>query len=380
MHDRGEHYQLAPARQNAVVAEALDTEYADPAATCRNRSTCTTLRRLDTTQQLACCGDWEYDVTTGAVIWSQAIFRLLRREPSSGHLTFEEFLHCYPEADAARLLQAMELVRTGHEQLQLELWPRFGTGFPLRHRCTLMPQFNQQGHVECINGFLQELDPPRGTPLESRDRDRIRECSTNPPTADSLQFRISVPEGTYEYISPTVFQLTGYPPRDWYQQPLLIRELLFPGWRARFQRAFARFIAGETRHTYTFPILHRTGEIRWLRLQVRAFRDRSEAMVAVEGNVTDITALKREETQRKQLIRQLRKALADIKHLGGLIPICSHCKKVRDDRGLWQQLEQFLAKHGELLFSHGICPDCLVQHYPHYVGPTAPDQPSSIRS
>ena len=68
----------------------------------------------------------------------------------------------------------------------------------------------------------------------------------------------------------------------------------------------------------------------------------------------------------RQVIAQieLREALANVKLLGGLIPICGHCKKIRDDTGYWNQLETYIAERSEAQFSHGVCPDCLKVHYP----------------
>jgi transcriptional regulator with GAF, ATPase, and Fis domain len=58
-------------------------------------------------------------------------------------------------------------------------------------------------------------------------------------------------------------------------------------------------------------------------------------------------------------LTQLEKALAEVKHLRGIIPICSYCKKIRDDQGYWNQVEQYVSEHSEAKFSHGICPACL---------------------
>jgi hypothetical protein len=57
-------------------------------------------------------------------------------------------------------------------------------------------------------------------------------------------------------------------------------------------------------------------------------------------------------------VAELKKALADVSQLSGLLPICAYCKKIRDDNGYWNQLEAYLQKHTEAQFSHGICPDC----------------------
>ena len=79
-------------------------------------------------------------------------------------------------------------------------------------------------------------------------------------------------------------------------------------------------------------------------------------------------ALEREIAVRFQAEQQAaamaQRALADLRTLRGIIPICSHCRKVRSEVGDWQQLEQYVAEHSEADFSHGVCPNCLRQHYP----------------
>jgi sigma-B regulation protein RsbU (phosphoserine phosphatase) len=57
-------------------------------------------------------------------------------------------------------------------------------------------------------------------------------------------------------------------------------------------------------------------------------------------------------------ITQLQDAIANVKQLQGILPICSHCKKVRDDQNYWQQVESYISTHTDAEFSHGICPDC----------------------
>jgi ligand-binding sensor domain-containing protein len=68
----------------------------------------------------------------------------------------------------------------------------------------------------------------------------------------------------------------------------------------------------------------------------------------------------------KELNIRIQEALAKIKILGGLIPICANCKKIRDDKGYWDQLEGYIQTHSEAQFTHGICPDCVAKLYPGY--------------
>lgn len=86
--------------------------------------------------------------------------------------------------------------------------------------------------------------------------------------------------------------------------------------------------------------------------------------------VTAILGLQRKiaEEKREKAIREREKALDDIKILHGLIPICSSCKKIRDDKGYWSQLEVYIKNHSEADFSHGICPECAKKLYPELYG------------
>ena len=95
-------------------------------------------------------------------------------------------------------------------------------------------------------------------------------------------------------------------------------------------------------------------------------RDESGAVVGVVGVIYDITDLKRAEAERERLIVELREALAKIKTLTGLLPICASCKKIRDDNGYWNQIESYIQKHSEAEFSHGICPNCAKTLYPEF--------------
>jgi len=70
------------------------------------------------------------------------------------------------------------------------------------------------------------------------------------------------------------------------------------------------------------------------------------------------------ERQKEELIDQLQTALAEVKTLRGFLPICARCKKIRDDRGYWLQIEQYVQERSEAVFSHGICPDCSRKLYP----------------
>jgi len=80
----------------------------------------------------------------------------------------------------------------------------------------------------------------------------------------------------------------------------------------------------------------------------------------------NITERKRAEIEREKIVQELRQALAEVKTLRGIVPICANCKKIRDDRGFWEQVESYVTKHTEAEFSHSICPECMKKLYPEF--------------
>ncbi|MBI3195509.1 MAG: PAS domain S-box protein [Ignavibacteriae bacterium] len=90
----------------------------------------------------------------------------------------------------------------------------------------------------------------------------------------------------------------------------------------------------------------------------------------------DITERKQMEAEREQLVKQLRDAIANIKTLGGLLPICAGCKNIRDDKGYWQRVESYLMEHTDATFTHGMCPTCAKKYFPEYRSPNSDNSKS----
>ena len=111
---------------------------------------------------------------------------------------------------------------------------------------------------------------------------------------------------------------------------------------------------------------------RWIDLDLLAvpLRDDHGALAGwlsvardISEQVTANAALRAALVENGQLIAELREALHQVKTLSGCLPICSYCKKVRDDRGYWEQIERYISSHTDALFSHGLCPECAKAHY-----------------
>ncbi len=83
------------------------------------------------------------------------------------------------------------------------------------------------------------------------------------------------------------------------------------------------------------------------------------------ASIRDITERKKIELEREGLIQQLQKTLEEVNVLRGILPICASCKKIRDDKGYWNQIEAYIRDHSDTRFTHSICPDCAQKLYPN---------------
>jgi len=101
-------------------------------------------------------------------------------------------------------------------------------------------------------------------------------------------------------------------------------------------------------------------------LNVSAVRDEKGNILRSRSVWRDITKRKAVEAEREELIENLQEALKEIKTLKGILPICSFCKKVRDDKGRWEHLEVYVHKYSDANISHGVCPECAKEHYPGF--------------
>jgi PAS domain S-box-containing protein len=94
-------------------------------------------------------------------------------------------------------------------------------------------------------------------------------------------------------------------------------------------------------------------------------KDRTSALAEANEHLRqEIADRRKAEDENQKLIVDLKKALKEVKKLSGLLPICASCKRIRDDKGYWNQLEDYIQKHSEAEFSHGVCPDCTKKLYP----------------
>lgn len=95
-------------------------------------------------------------------------------------------------------------------------------------------------------------------------------------------------------------------------------------------------------------------------------REVTEVRLELSLAQQEIERRKQVEREKEGLIQALQKALSEVKTLRGILPTCAHCKKIRDQGGKWHELEEYIEDNSHAMFSHGICPDCVEEHFPQY--------------
>lgn len=185
-------------------------------------------------------------------------------------------------------------------------------------------------------------------------------------------------QGCITFISDAVIRY-GYMPRDLLSRNIL--ELVHPDDRAKAARRInerrmvkrnsddleIRFLVGRNG-----PIALESEPIVLISAQglYRTELPNARIFIGTQGIARDITERKRAAEEREKLVNELQNALTQVKTLTGLIPICASCKKIRDDKGYWNQIETYLRNHSDAQFSHGICPECARKLYGDFLKET----------
>jgi PAS domain S-box-containing protein len=171
--------------------------------------------------------------------------------------------------------------------------------------------------------------------------------------------------GKITEFNPAAEKTFGYT-RDSVLGKELAETIIPPALRERHRKGLERYL-----DTAEGPVLFKRIELTAMRADGTEFPvELSISPIPQQGQplftayLRDITERKQSEREREVLISELQDALAKVKTLSGLLPICAWCKKIRDDRGYWSQIEVYIEQHSDAAFTHGVCPDCARSMYP----------------
>jgi len=159
--------------------------------------------------------------------------------------------------------------------------------------------------------------------------------------------------GYFKRINPAWERTLGYTRKELMSRPFI--DFVHPDDRERTLKQNADVRAGGKALSFENRYVHKDGSFRWFHWN--AASDSNEK--TIYSMARDITAAKQAAEEREQLLLKLQAALAEVKSLREILPICSYCRKIRDDENYWHTVENYISEHTGSRFSHGICPSCL---------------------
>jgi PAS domain S-box-containing protein len=182
----------------------------------------------------------------------------------------------------------------------------------------------------------------------------------------------ATPKGQIIDANPALVDMLHYPS----QAALLAMNLADLYVNAKDYDNWVRLMQSEGLvHKSEAPFRTFEGAICWVENSARAVCELAHAEPVYEGTLEDFNVRKNADEERERLILELQNALATVKALSGLLPICASCKKIRDDRGYWNQIEEFIESHSDAEFTHSFCPDCMRRLYPEIFEEGATPEP-----
>jgi len=188
-------------------------------------------------------------------------------------------------------VQGTLLLEQGYTDLyEKEYTRKDGTVFPIEVQAYTLEKGTDLESTR-IGAFVRDISKRKNAEMALQDsEERFRRLTEN---AQDMIYRMSLPEGRYEYISPASTEMFGHTPEEFLNSPLLIQKVIHPDWQEYFNEQWQALLAGKMPPFYEYKIIHgRTGEDRWLHQRNVLIRDDEGQLIAIEGIVTDVTERK----------------------------------------------------------------------------------------
>ena len=159
--------------------------------------------------------------------------------------------------------------------------------------------------------------------------------------------------GYFKRVNPAWERTLGFTREELMSRPFI--EFVHPDDRERTLKQNAHVKGGGQALAFENRYLCKDGSFRWFHWNAAP----DSAARVIYSVARDITASKQAAEEREQLVRELQTALAEVRTLRAILPICAYCRKIRDDENYWHTVENYISQHTATRFSHGICPSCL---------------------
>ncbi len=200
--------------------------------------------------------------------------------------------HLPPHIYDTRIARIREVFRTGESvHFQDEWGGRLFDHF-------FCPVFDENKEVSAVAIFTRDITEQKNAERALRKSEKkFRLLAEN---AQDMIFRMSIPYGVYEYVSPASTRLLGYSPEEMYDRPKYIQKIIHPDFAEYFEMEWHNLLKGDMSPAYDYKIIHKSGEIRWLYQRNVLITDDTGNPVAIEGIVSDVTVNREYEEKLKE--------------------------------------------------------------------------------
>ena len=304
---------------------------------------------------------YEWDIKE-RIDWFGKIDELLGYSPSEFPRTFEAWANSVHPEDRDRVVAAVKNHLEKNEPYNIEYRVRKKDGtynyWWVRGNAVRDEKGNPYRWVGAITDVTER----------KRAEEALRESEEQYRTVlDNIEygyFEVDI-AGNFTFFNDSLCRILGYSRDE--TMGMNNRQYMDKENTQKVYQAFNRaYTTGEPYRSFDWEIVRKDSTKRFVESSVSLLRDLKGERIGFRGIVRDITERKLAEAEREKLIHEIQDALAQIKKLSGLLPICASCKKIRDDKGYWGQIESYISDHSEAEFSHGICPDCMKKLYPDF--------------
>jgi PAS domain S-box-containing protein len=315
---------------------------------------------LSESQRLGHVGSWLYDAT-GRTAWSDEMYRLFGVSRDAAPPTAESFVGLVHPDDRPAMQSWMAACAAGEQPRELEFRVNMPDGTTRLLLGCGEAVHDVEHRLVRMAGTARDVTERKQAEAALRDSDEHYRAVTR-----SASDAIVTADGAGNIVdwNLSAERMFGRTEADVRAQPLT--SLMPPRYRGLHRDGFERVQAGGEPH-----VIGRTVQLEGLRKDGSEFpielslaessANRGRFFTAI---IRDITTRRQAEADRERLIAELQEALANVKSLSGLLPICAGCKKIRDDRGYWNQVDAYISQHTDARFTHGLCPECIAKLYP----------------
>jgi PAS domain-containing protein len=313
------------------------------------------ISELQYAQKTAHLGDWVWNIAADNFVGSQESYKIFDL-PFGTPVSFAQLLDMVHPEDREMVKAAMDEALHGTlYKVEFRIITRKRS---LKYIQAISELESRSGKTTAVIGTIQDITEKKE--LENEQKRLISELQYAQQTAHlgDWVWDIAADNFSGSQESYNIFDLPLGTPVSFAK----VLDMVHPEDRDMVKAAMDEAMHGAL-YKVEFRIITRKGILK--HIQAISELERNKKGAYVIGTIQDITERKELENEQKRLITELQNALGKIKTLSGLLPICANCKRIRDERGNWSNIEKYIEKHSEAEFTHSLCPECEEKLYGH---------------